>query len=168
MTAPAVETRRDWSELVVAVLLLVLAVAVLRDASGLQAGLGRTGPVGPKAIPYAIGIALVVGAVALAIDVLRGGHGDQEEGEDVDLSHGSDWRTMGMLFGAFLANILLIERAGWPVSGAVLFAGCTYALGSRRVVRDIALALVLSIGSWYLFVLGLGVDLPVGVLEGIL
>jgi putative tricarboxylic transport membrane protein len=167
-TGGTVQTRRDWSELVVALLLLVLGGAVLRDAAGLQAGLGRTGPIGPKAIPVAIGSALLIGAVVLAVDVLRGGRGDQEEGEDVDLSHGTDWRTMGLLFGAFLANVLLIERAGWPVSGAVLFFGSSYALGSRRVVRDIALALVLSIGSWYLFVLGLGIDLPVGVLEGIL
>jgi hypothetical protein len=27
---------------------------------------------------------------------------------------------------------------------------------------------VLSIGSWYLFFVGLGIDLPAGVLEGIL
>jgi putative tricarboxylic transport membrane protein len=67
-----------------------------------------------------------------------------------------------------LANILLIERLGWPVSGAVLFFGCTYALGSRRIVRDVVLAFVLSIGSWYLFVLGLGIGLPVGLLNGIL
>ena len=160
--------RRGLSELLVPVLLLGIGVAVLLDASGLEEGLGRSGPVGPKAIPYAIGTALVVGALWLAVDVLRGGRGEQEGGEDVDLSHGSDWRTLGILFGAFLANILLIERAGWPVSGAVLFFGCAYALGSRRIVRDVVLSFALSIGSWYLFVLGLDIDLPVGVLNGTL
>jgi putative tricarboxylic transport membrane protein len=111
---------------------------------------------------------MVVGALWLAVDVLRGGRGEQEGGEDVDLSHGSDWKTLALLFSAFLANVVLIERAGWPVSGAVLFFGCAYALGSRRVVRDVVLAFVLSIGSWYLFVLGLDIDLPVGLLNGIL
>ena len=149
-------------------LLLAIGIAVLVDASGLETGLGRSGPVGPKAIPYAIGAALIVGALWLAVDVLRGGRGEPESGEDVDLSHGSDWRTLAILFGALLANVLLIERAGWPVSGAVLFFGCTYALGSRHVVRDLVLAFALSIGSWYLFVLGLGIELPVGVLDGIL
>ena len=156
------------SELLVPVLLLAIGIAVLVNASGLEEGLGRSGPVGPQAVPFAIGGAMVVASLWLAVDVLRGGRGEQESGEDVDLSHGSDWRTIGLLFGAFLANIVLIERAGWPVSGAVLFFGCAYALGSRRVVRDIALALVLSIGSWYLFVLGLGIALPVGLLDGIL
>ena len=168
-TAPATPGKRSGlSELLVPVLLLAVGVAVLVDAAGLEEGLGRSTALGPKAIPQLIGAALVVGALWLAVDVLRGGRGEPESGEDVDLSHGSDWRTMGMVFAAFLANILLIERAGWPVSGAVLFFGCAYALGSRRIVRDVVLSLVLSIGSWYLFVLGLGIALPVGLLDGIL
>jgi putative tricarboxylic transport membrane protein len=162
------DRRQGLSELFVPVLLLAIGVAVLVDASGLEEGLGRSGPVGPKAIPYAIGGALVLAALWLAVDVLRGGRGEQESGEDIDLSLGSDWRTLAILFGAFVANIALIERAGWPVSGAVLFFGCAYALGSRRVVRDVVLSFVLSIGSWYLFVLGLDIELPVGVLNGVL
>jgi len=160
--------REGLSELLVPVLLLGIGIAVLVDATGLEAGLGRSTVIGPKVVPYAIGGAMVVVALWLGVDVLRGGRGEQEGGEDIDLSGGSDWRTLGLLFGAFLANIVLIERAGWPVSGAVLFFGSAYALGSRRVVRDVVLAFVLSIGTWYLFVLGLGIDLPVGLLDGIL
>ena len=166
--ASAPGRRQGLSELLVPVLLLGIGLAVLVDASGLEEGLGRSGPVGPKAIPYAIGAALVAAALWLAVDVLRGGRGEQESGEDVDLSHGSDWRTLGVLFGALLVNTLLIERVGWPVSGAVLFFGSAYALGSRRVVRDVVLSFALSIGSWYLFVLGLDIELPVGLLNGIL
>jgi putative tricarboxylic transport membrane protein len=165
--APA-RDRRGWSELLVPVLLVGAGAAVLVDASGLEEGLGRSGPVGPQAIPYAIGVAMIAGALWLAVDILRGGRGEQESGEDVDLSHGSDWRTLGILLAALLVNVVLIERAGWPVTGAVLFFGCAYALGSRRVVRDVVLAFALSIGSWYLFVLGLDIDLPVGLLDGIL
>ena len=174
MTEPQTSVRRTadrrsgLSELLVPVLLLGVGIAVLVDAAGLEEGLGRSTALGPQAIPRLIGWALVVGAVCLAVDVLRGGRGEPEGGEDVDLGSGSDWRTMGLVFAAFLANILLIERAGWPVSGAVLFFGCAYALGSRRIVRDVVLAFALSIGSWYLFVLGLGIALPVGLLNGIL
>lgn len=168
MTAALRQRAQGLSELAVALLLLGLGVAVVVDASGLQAGLGRNTAIGPKVIPYAVGACLAVVGALLAVDVLRGGRGEQEAGEDVDLSRGSDWRTVSILAAAFLANVVLIERAGWPVSGAVLFFGSAYALGSRRVVRDVALALTLSIGSWYLFVVGLGIDLPVGVLQGIL
>jgi putative tricarboxylic transport membrane protein len=73
-----------------------------------------------------------------------------------------------MLAAAFVANALLIEPLGWPVSGAILFWGSAFALGSRHPVRDLVIAVVLSVGTWYLFVLGLGIALPVGVLEGIL
>lgn len=168
MTPAPLQKAQGLSEIGVALFLLGLGVTVLVDASGLQAGFGRTGGVGPRAIPYAIGAALCTVALLLAVDVLRGGRGEQEEGEDIDLSQGSDVKTVLILGAAFVANIVLIERAGWPVSGAVLFFGSAYALGSRRAVRDIAIALTLSIGSWYLFVLGLGIDLPVGILEGIL
>jgi putative tricarboxylic transport membrane protein len=124
--------------------------------------------VGPTTVPIAVGILLVVTAVLLAVNVLRGGRGEQEAGEDVDLEHGSDWKTLGLLVVAFVANILLIERLGWPVSGAVLFFGTTFALGSRHLIRNAAVSVALSVGTWYLFNLGLGIALPVGILKGIL
>ena len=70
---------------------------------------------------------------------------------------------MGLLTIAFLANAVLIEPLGWPISGAILFFAA-FALGSRHVIRDAVIAIALSFGSWYLFDLGLGVNLPVGVL----
>jgi putative tricarboxylic transport membrane protein len=115
-----------------------------------------------------VGTLLLVVSVFLAVDVLRGGRGEPEGGEDVELGGGTDWRTVGLLAVAFLANALLIEPLGWPLSGAILFWGSAFALGSRHPVRDAVIALVLGVGSWYLFVLGLGISLPVGILKGIL
>jgi putative tricarboxylic transport membrane protein len=163
--APAEQEGR--SELGVALLLLALGVFVVVDALRLP-DLAARGPVGPKAVPLVVGSLLVAVAGFLALDIWRGGHGEQEAGEDVDLSGRSDWRTLGMLAAAFLANAVLIESAGWPVSGAVLFFGSAFALGSRHWIRDAVLAAVLSVGTWYLFSVGLGIALPVGVLKGIL
>jgi putative tricarboxylic transport membrane protein len=126
------------------------------------------GPVGPAAVPVVVGGLLVVVSVFLAVDVLRGGRGEPEGGEDIELGGGTDWRTVAIVAAAFLANALLIEPLGWPVSGAILFWGAAFALGSRHYIRDAAIAVVLGVGSWYLFVLGLGISLPVGILEGIL
>ncbi|HEY4625198.1 MAG TPA: tripartite tricarboxylate transporter TctB family protein, partial [Blastococcus sp.] len=97
-----------------------------------------------------------------------GGRGEPEGGEDVELGGGTDWRTVLLLAAAFVSNALLIEALGWPFSGAILFWGSAFALGSRHYIRDAVIAIVLSVGSWYLFVLGLGVSLPVGILKGIL
>jgi putative tricarboxylic transport membrane protein len=168
VTSPTAVREPGRSELVVALLLLALGALVLFDTAQLEPGLGQRGPIGPKAVPTVLGVLLLVTAVLLAVDVLRGGRGEPEGGEDVDLSHRADWRALLLICGAFLANIVLIERAGWPVSGAVLFYGCAYALGSRRYVRDGLIAVALSVGTWYLFAAGLGISLPVGILKGIL
>jgi putative tricarboxylic transport membrane protein len=64
--------------------------------------------------------------------------------------------------------VLLIDTLGWVVSGALLFFGCVWALGSRRYVRDAVISVAMSLASFYGFYLGLGIALPAGILEGIL
>ena len=166
--APGSTREQGRSEFGVALFLGALGVIVIVQALLLPESLISRGPVGPKAVPLVVGGLLVIVAAVLAVDVARGGRGEPEGGEDVDLTGRSDWLTMGMLVAAFAANALLIESLGWPISGAILFWGAAFALGSRHYVRDAVIALVLSIGTWYLFALGLGIGLPVGLLRGIL
>jgi putative tricarboxylic transport membrane protein len=156
------------SELGVALFLGAVGLVVLISAIMLPESRIARGPVGPAAVPIVVGILLVVVGVFLAIDVLRGGRGEPEGGEDVELGGGTDWRTVALLAVAFIANAVLIEPLGWPLSGAILFWGSAFAHGSRHYVRDAVIALVLGVGSWYLFVLGLNISLPVGILKGIL
>jgi putative tricarboxylic transport membrane protein len=143
--------------------LLVIVQAILLPESRIARG-----PVGPAAIPIIVGGMLVAVAAYLALDISRGGRGEPEGGEDIELGGGTDWRTIAMVVAAFLANALLIESLGWVFSGAILFWGSAFALGSRHYIRDVVIAFVLSIGSWYLFALGLGIVLPPGILRGIL
>lgn len=161
------ETTQGRSEYAVALLLFALGTWAIVDALSLS-DLASRGPVGARTVPIAVGVLLVGLSVLLALDVARGGRGQAEGGEDVDLTRGSDWRTVTILVGAFTANALLIERAGWPISGAILFFGTTFALGSRHYVRDVLVSLALSVSSWYLFYLGLGIKLPAGLLAGII
>jgi putative tricarboxylic transport membrane protein len=156
------------SELGVALFLGAIGLVVIISALLLPESRIARGPVGPAAVPIVVGGLLVVASIFLAIDVLRGGRGEPEGGEDVELGGGTDWRTIVLLAVAFLANALLIEPLGWPISGAILFWGSAFALGSKHYVRDAVLAVALGIGSWYLFVLGLNTSLPVGLLKGIL
>jgi putative tricarboxylic transport membrane protein len=156
------------SEYGVALFLGALGVLVIVQALMLPESRIARGPVGPAVVPVVVGSMLVIVAAFLALDIRRGGRGEPEGGEDVELTGGSDWRTVAILVAAFLFNALTIESLGWPVSGAVLFWGSAFALGSRHYVRDALIAVVLSVGSWYLFVLGLNIALPVGILRGIL
>ena len=166
---PTGETRVEGrSELGVALFLGALGVLVVVQALLLPESRIARGPVGPAAVPVVVGGLLVIVSIFLAIDVWRGGRGEPEGGEDIELGGGTDWRTILIVAAAFLANAFLIEPLGWPVSGAILFWGSAFALGSRHYIRDAAIAIVLSVGSWYLFALGLGIVLPPGILEGIL
>jgi putative tricarboxylic transport membrane protein len=168
MSDTPVSRKGGRSEFGVALLLLALGAWAIVDALRMSSDLASRGPIGATTVPIVIGALLIMMAVLLTIDLVRGGRGEQEAGEDVDLSHGSDWKTIGLLVAAFAANALLIERLGWPVSGAVLFFGTTFALGSRRLVLNALVSIVLSVGTWYLFNLALGIPLPVGILKGIL
>ena len=156
------------SEFGVALFLGALGLLVVVSALLLPESRIARGPVGPAAVPVVVGGLLVITSVFLAVDVWRGGRGEPEGGEDIELTGGSDWRTVAMLAVAFLANALLIEPLGWVFSGAILFWGSAFALGSRHYVRDAVIAVALSIGSFYLFALGLGIVLPPGILRGIL
>jgi putative tricarboxylic transport membrane protein len=156
------------SEYGVALFLAALGLLVIVQALLLPESRIVRGPVGPAAVPLVVGGLLVAVGAFLAVDVRRGGRGEPEGGEDIDLTGSSDWTTIAMLTAAFLANALLIESLGWVFSGAILFWGSAFALGSRHYVRDAVIAFGLSIGSFYLFALGLGIVLPPGILRGIL
>ena len=156
------------SELGVALLLGVVGVVVLVDAAGIHAPYSQADPVGPRTVSFLVAALLLVCAVGLAVNVLRGGHGEAEEGEDVDLTAPTEWRVVLPLVGTFVANVLLIDVLGWVISGALLFWGSSWALGSRHPVRDAVISLALSLATFYGFYLGLGVLLPAGVLEGVL
>ena len=164
--------RRTWlrehSELGVCVLLLGLGVLVLTDALTMDVDIAQRGPVGPRTVPVVVGVGLLVIAALLAVDVLRGGRGEAEGGEDVDLSEPADWRTVSLLTGVFLGSAVLIEPLGFPVAGALLFWGAAFALGSRRIDRDPLIAAVLSFTTYAVFNNLLGVPLPGGPLMGVL
>lgn len=166
--APGSSQEQGRSELGVALFLGAVGAVVVVSALLLPESRIARGPVGPAAVPLVVGGLLIVVAAFLAVDVWRGGRGEPEGGEDIELTGSSDWRTIALLAVAFLANALLIEPLGWPLSGAILFWGSAFALGSRHYIRDGLLSIGLGVGSWYLFVLGLGISLPVGILRGIL
>lgn len=146
--------------------LAVVGAYTIWDATSLNVGFGD--PVGPRAFPYVIGGVLIVLSVALAVATARGDQPDPEEGEDVDVTTPPDWRAVGKLLGFLLLTIATVGLLGWAISGAILFAGSAWSLGSRTVVRDIVVGAILSVSSWYFFYVVLDVPLDPGILDGIL
>lgn len=153
------------AELVVAALLLAAGAVVLVDTAGVQAPI-TSGVVGPRFVPFGVGGLLVVVGAWLAVDVLRGGRGMPEAEQDVDPAAASDWRAVAGITAAFVAHAALVQPAGWPVAGAVLFWGVAVSLGAS-LLRAAAVAVVLSGVVFVVFDVLRGVPLPAGVLEGV-
>ncbi len=162
--APAPE--RDLPQLGLAAMLVVVGAYTFYDATTLRVGFGD--PVGPRLFPYVVGAVTVVLGLLLVLATLRGDVPQAEGGEDVDLRQRADWVTVLKLVGVLLFTVLTISFIGWAVSGALLFVGSAWALGSRTLVRDVIVGFVLSVLSWYFFHEGLGVILPAGILDGVL
>ena len=157
---------RDLAQLGLAGLLVVVGAYTFYDSTTLRVGFGD--PVGPRVFPYVIGAATVVLGLLLVLATLRGDVPEGEGGEDVDLRQPADWVTVAKLVGVLLFTVLTVSFLGWAVSGALLFIGSAWSLGSRTLVRDVIVGFVLSVASWYFFHEGLGVILPAGILDGVL
>jgi putative tricarboxylic transport membrane protein len=163
--APPEAKERDRAQYVLAAALAVVGVYTIVDARGLNIGFGD--PIGPRVFPYVIGTITVILAVLLVLATARGDVGQGEEGEDIDLTTPPDWPTIAKLLGVLVLNLLLVNLIGWAITGGLLFAGCAWALGSKTFVRDLIVGFVMAVSSWYFFH-WLGVELPAGVLDGIL
>jgi putative tricarboxylic transport membrane protein len=122
--------------------------------------------VGPRAFPVVIGGALVVLGVALAVALLRGLEIEPESGEDVDASREADLRPLGWIVAGIALSVFILERAGFPLTAAIVFTLTARAFGSRRLLRDAAIGLVLATLTYLIFARGLGVSLPGGPLLG--
>ena len=166
LAAPAEQPRRDLAQLGLAAVTAVVGAYTMYDASTLQVGFAD--PVGPRIFPYVIGAGLLVTSVLLGVSALRGDVPEAEGGEDVDLDVKADWVTVAKLVGIIGITIVTVGFLGWAISGAILFAGSTWALGSRTLIRDVIVGCVLSVVSWYAFYVGLGIPLSAGILDGIL
>ncbi|RJS44999.1 tripartite tricarboxylate transporter TctB family protein [Nocardioides cavernaquae] len=156
----------DRGQYLLATLLVALGGYTVYDATTLNVGFGD--PVGPRAFPYVVGSVLLVLGILLAVATARGDRPQAEEGEDVDLTHPADWATLAKLVVVLVFTAATLGVLGWAINGAILFAGSAWALGSRTLVRDILIGIVLSVGSWYAFYVGLGIPLSPGILDGIL
>jgi putative tricarboxylic transport membrane protein len=126
------------------------------------------GSMGPRALPYMVGGALVLSGLAVLVAVLRGHRGEPEQGEDVADDGHTDWAVVGMLVGLFLVHVFLIVPAGWPIAAAVLFAGSAIVLGAKPWWRAVVIGLLLALVLQASFAGALGVSMPAGPLfEGV-
>lgn len=148
------------------------AVAALAGFALVRAGSIITpvsaGAMGPRVLPYLVGCAMLLAAVAALVGVLRGHLGEAEQGEDVDPNAHTDWATVVKLALLVGLHIALITPLGWPVAAAVLFTGAAWTFGAKPRLRAAVIGTVLAFALQVAFAGGLGVSLPPGpLLEGV-
>ena len=118
--------------------------------------------VGPRLFPFLVATGLIVVGVALLREAVFG-HIAHEGGFELD------WRAVGLVAAGLILQLLLLESLGWIVAATLLFVAATLAFGSRRLLLDAAIGVVLTGFAFVMFNYGLGLDLPTGtVIEGMM
>lgn len=159
--AAAAVRSRPVGEVVFAVAVVALGAYALVDARNINVPI-TAGAMGPRMMPYLVGGLLVLSGLGVLLTLVRGGHGEAEEGEDVDPRAHTDWGTVAVLVAIVVAHIALIRPVGWPLAATVLFGGTAVTLGARPVWRAVALGVVVALVIQAAMAGGLGVSLPAG------
>ncbi len=124
--------------------------------------------ISPKAFPYAIAISLMVLSILLFIAVLRGDVATPEGVEMGEQLERTDFKTFGLVLGSLFAYLLLIERAGFVIAASLTFFGITVAFGNKRHGRAAIFGTLFIAFVYVAFTRLLNVQLPAGILEGLL
>jgi putative tricarboxylic transport membrane protein len=142
---------------VVALGLGVAGVTATLPSEGGYAGIG------PNFIPAVVAAGIIALGVWLSIEAFTGGWRKAPAHTDGFAPAPFLWVSAGLF-----AHMLLIGWAGFVIAGTALFACVARGFGSRRVARDLGVALVFTVGIYLFFVKLLNVSLPAGWLAPIL
>lgn len=112
--------------------------------------------IGPTLFPFLIAAGLVLIGVLVLREALFGHVAHERSGFALD------WPAVGLVSAGLILQMLLIEAAGWIPAAALLFMAAARAFGSRRLLLDAAIGLVLAGLAFAAFNYGLGLSLPVG------
>ena len=153
---------RAWPDLLVGLFVVLIGVVCLWQASVIPAS-PLYGQMGPKAVPYAVGAAMVLLGLGLTAAALRGGW--SRDVPEVVESPPANPRSMLLIGAALVANLMLIVPAGFSIAATAQFVLVCAAFGSRNPLRDCAIGAVLSLGAFFLFVEALGVNIGAGLVE---
>ena len=116
--------------------------------------------VGPGFFPAVIGTGLVLLGILLLVAVARRESFEPQEAEDADVSRPPSRGAFWMTVAAGVIPVFVIRSLGFPVAGALAFALTARAFGSRRLLLDLGVGLLLGVACWLLFSRLLGLSLP--------
>jgi len=122
--------------------------------------------VGPKLVPWLIAGALGALGALLSASALRGGW--SRGLEDAQGRPSPNLRALGLMLAGLLANLALIGPFGFTIAATAQFVLVAAAFGSRAHPRNAAIAFVVALSAYTLFVKALGVNIGAGVVEALI
>lgn len=124
--------------------------------------------VSPKLFPFAIAIFVMFLSAVLIIRILLGDLAEPESMDGVQGDETTDFKTFGLVLASLVAFLLLIERAGFVIAASVTFFGITVAFDNKKHLRSAAFGTIFIVFVYITFTHFLKVQLPAGILKGIL
>jgi putative tricarboxylic transport membrane protein len=144
-------------ELLISLGLLALGIFVVWETQSIAETQGYA-QIGPRLFPYIVGIGMTLCGAVLGWQALTGGWRNvplDQPGHDAP-----DWMAFGIISAGIVLHMIVIGWAGFIIAGILLFTLIARGFGSRRPVRDVLIALVLTIVVYFVFTYGLGLKLP--------
>ncbi|WP_306232010.1 tripartite tricarboxylate transporter TctB family protein [Agrococcus beijingensis] len=164
---PEAGAKRRWPELLLGIAVVAIGIVTILDGLSQPASTSASG-LGAGQFPMIVGGLTTGLGILLIVQILRGrlGHPDAAEG-DVDASRLHWWQLL-LATAALVLFALTVDVLGYPIAAAITFVAVAFATGAKRWLLTIGIAVVLSLGVFYLFTLLLRIQLPAGILTGIL
>jgi putative tricarboxylic transport membrane protein len=156
-------TPKSGAGLAVGFGLVALGLVILLDSMGMQVP-PTYARVGPQAFPYFIALALA----AVGVYFIWNASAPAAGREIVAEGFATDWSALVVIAVGLLIHLNILKPLGFVISGVFLFLCVTFAFGSRKFVRDGIVAVILVVVSYLGFTHGLGLQLPPGILAGLL
>ena len=171
--------RRAAAEIILGLGIAALGAFILYETQAIHV-IPIYAKVGPRDIPMLIGAILALLGLALAWQGWRAKPAPQLDPPAVMDAPGSmldtpgtggntiDWMPLAAIGIGLIQQILLFELLGFVPTAAILFFCVAFGFGSKRYLRDIIIAIALSVVAYVGFVHALGLHLPAGILGGVL
>lgn len=120
--------------------------------------------VGPRTVPLLIGWVMLAVALLQVFIRFRPSAGERGSGGDSI----SDWSAVWLVLGIFLLLIVLVERLGFVLAVGLFISGLSTFFARSRWVGNVLTGFMFAVAVYLLFTRVLGIELPEGVLKGLL
>jgi putative tricarboxylic transport membrane protein len=113
--------------------------------------------VGPGLYLTIVGIGLVILGIILGVQIARGERFEAQDAEDASANEPAHWPSFWTAVAAASFPLYTMERFGFILTSALMFALTTRAFGSKKLPLDLLIGAVIGGIAWYGFsLLGVG------------